>query len=118
LGTYTCRWTLFGTDLRFYPGILGIEVTGEMDVARFLSIRSYQHHIGMNTCNSLGAEARAASLGRGRVDIDVHTVDDLEALQSRLKDHRISTRQDGRMLSFEGPWNFSIHVTDAEPHTN
>ncbi|WP_425860424.1 VOC family protein [Arthrobacter sp. TWP1-1] len=107
-----------GTARDFYAGILGFEVTGEMDVALFVSAGGYHHHIGMNTFNSLGAEARAASLGLGRVDIDVPTVDDLEALQSRLKDHRISTRHDGQTLSFEDPWNTTIHVKTGEPHTN
>ena len=87
-----------------------------MDVALFVSAGGYHHHIGMNTFNSLGAQARAASLGLGRVDIDVPTVDDVEALQSRLRDHRIGTRHDGQTLSFEDPWNTTIHVKAAGPH--
>ncbi|WP_309066398.1 VOC family protein [Microbacterium sp.] len=100
----------------FYAGILGFEVTGEMDVALFVSAGGYHHHIGMNTFNSLGAGPRAAALGLGRVDIDVPTPEDVAALQSRLKDHRIATRHDGRTLSFEDPWNTTIHVTAAESH--
>jgi catechol 2,3-dioxygenase len=106
------------TARRFYAGILGFEVTGEMEVALFVSAGGYHHHIGMNTFNSLGAQARAASLGLGRVDIDVPTADDVAALQARLNDHRITTRHDGRTLSFEDPWNTTIHVKAAEPHHN
>lgn len=104
------------TARQFYAGILGFEVTGEMDVALFVSAGGYHHHIGMNTFNSLGAQPRAASLGLGRVDIDVPTTDDVAALQARLEDHHIATRNDGRTLSFEDPWNTTIHVKAAEPH--
>ena len=117
MAAYTYRWASFGTARRFHPGIFAFEVSVGMEVAR-LSTGGYQHHIGMSIFSSFGTEARAASLGSGRVDVDVPTVDDLEALHSRLKDHRIRTRQNGRTLSFEGPWNFSIHVPDAESQTN
>ena len=63
-----------------------------MDVALFVSAGGYHHHI------------------------DVPTVDDVEALQSRLRDHRIGTRHDGQTLSFEDPWNTIIHVKAAGPH--
>lgn len=98
----------------FYAGILGFEVTGELKPALFISAGGYHHHMGLNTFNSLGAPARAASLGLGRVDIDVPSPDDVDALQARLSHHRIATRHDGRTLSFEDPWNTTIHVTAPE----
>lgn len=102
----------------FYAGILGFEVTGEMDGALFVSAGGYHHHLGLNTFNSLGAGPRAAALGLGRVDIDVPADDDVAALQARLKDHRITTRHDGRTLSFEDPWNTTIRVKALSSSTD
>lgn len=111
LGHVHLRVGDIATARDFYAGILGFDVTGELDVALFVSAGGYHHHLGMNTFNSLGAGPRAAELGLGRVDIDVPTTDDLDALRSRLVDHRVITRYDGKTLSFEDPWNTTIHVT-------
>jgi catechol 2,3-dioxygenase len=41
--------------IRFYSGVLGLEVTQRMgDSAAFLSAGGYHHHIGLNTWESLG----------------------------------------------------------------
>ncbi|SDL73736.1 catechol 2,3-dioxygenase [Corynebacterium mycetoides] len=97
----------------FYVTTLGFEVRGELSSALFVSAGGYHHHIALNTWNSLGAGPRAAALGLGRVDIDVQRDDDLAALEARLKDHGLATRNDGRTLSFEDPWNTVIRVTSA-----
>ena len=51
---------------------------------------------------------------RTLVDIDLPGDEDLSALQARLHDHGVTTRHDGRTLSFEDPWNTLIRVTSAE----
>ena len=98
----------------FYLGVLGFEAQGEIPTALFVSAGGYHHHMALNTWNSAGAGPRAASLGLGRVDIDVPTDDDLKALEVRLRDHRIPTQNDGRTLSFEDPWKTAIKVKVAE----
>ncbi|WP_030014892.1 VOC family protein [Curtobacterium sp. S6] len=102
------------TARRFYSEILGFEVTGEIRSALFVSAGGYHHHMALNTFNSLGAPARAASLGLGLVDIDVPHDDAVAAVRERLADHRISSRHDGRTLSFEDPWNTTIRLKVAE----
>lgn len=94
----------------FYAGIMGFEVTGELDTVVFVSAGGYHHHIGLNIFNSAGAGPRAASYGLGRVDIDVPTEEERLALEERLKHHKIKTRNDGRTLEFNDPWNSIIRV--------
>lgn len=97
----------------FYAGIMGFEVTGELDTVVFVSAGGYHHHIGLNVFNSAGAGPRAASYGLGRVDIDVPTGDARGALAERLKDHGVATRDDGRTLEFNDPWDSVIRVKVA-----
>ncbi|MDR7330618.1 VOC family protein [Corynebacterium guangdongense] len=102
-----------GTARDFYAGVLGFEVTGEIDTAVFVSAGGYHHHLGLNVFQSQGAGPRAASYGLGRVDIDVPTEDDRAALAARLKDHGVTSRDDGRTLEFNDPWNSLIRVKAA-----
>ncbi len=97
----------------FYAGVLGFEVTGELDTVVFVSAGGYHHHLGLNVFQSYGAGPRAASYGLGRVDIDVPTEDDRAALAARLRDHGVGTRDDGRTLEFNDPWNSLIRVKAA-----
>ena len=94
----------------FYAGVLGFEITGEVGSALFVSAGGYHHHMALNVFQSRGAGPRAASYGLGRVDIDVPAEDDRLALAARLKDHQISTRDDGQTLEFNDPWNSLIRV--------
>ena len=94
----------------FYAGALGFEITGEVGSALFVSAGGYHHHMALNVFQSRGAGPRAASYGLGRVDIDVPAEDDRLALAARLKDHQISTRDDGQTLEFNDPWNSLIRV--------
>src|SRR5580698_5181014 len=44
-------------SLRFYCGVLGLELTQRMgDSAAFISAGGYHHHIGLNTWESLGGQ--------------------------------------------------------------
>ena len=52
----------------------------------------------------------AAALGLGRVNIELPTADDVDALRQRLTDHRIETRHDGAVLRFDDPWGTVIEV--------
>ena len=97
----------------FYAGVLGFEVTGEIDTAVFVSAGGYHHHMGLNVFRSKGAGPRAAAYGLGRVDIDVPTEDDRAALADRLKDHQVEAADDGRTLEFRDPWNSLIRVKSA-----
>ena len=102
-----------GKAREFYAGVLGFEVTGEIDTAVFVSAGGYHHHMGLNVFRSKGAGPRAAAYGLGRVDIDVPTEDDRAALADRLKDHQVKAADDGRTLEFRDPWNSLIRVKSA-----
>ncbi len=102
-----------GKAREFYAGVLGFEVTGEIDTAVFVSAGGYHHHMGLNVFRSKGAGPRAAAYGLGRVDIDVPTEDDRAALAERLQDHQVEAADDGRTLEFRDPWNSLIRVKSA-----
>lgn len=100
---------------KFYSDILGFEVTAEFgSQALFVAAGGYHHHLGMNTWLSRGALDRAPALGLGEVAIQLPTSDDLGALRERLAAGRISTRDDGRTLTFDDPWKNEIAVAVAE----
>ncbi|SEE66517.1 VOC family protein [Ruania alba] len=102
------------TARAFYVDTLGFEVMATFGrQALFIAAGGYHHHIGMNTWNSAGAGPRAASLGLGQVSIDVPTIDEIVALQDRLRHAGIQGRHDGRTLRFEDPWNTLIEVSPA-----
>ncbi len=95
----------------FYSDTLGFEVTNEFgSQALFVSAGGYHHHLGMNTWQSRGARDRAPALGLGEVTIQLPTPDDLGALRERLAAARISTRDDGRTLTFDDPWKNEIRA--------
>ena len=99
----------------FYVDRLGFETTASMgDQALFVSAGGYHHHMAMNTWNSRGAGRRGPSLGLGRVDIIVPRLDDLGALGERMRHHGLQTRDDGRSLAFDDPWDNLIHVRTAD----
>lgn len=101
------------TARHFYAGVLGFDIKGEVGPALFVSAGGYHHHMALNVFRSSGAGPRAASYGLGRVDIDVPAEDDRQALLERLKGHSIATRDDGRTLEFNDPWNSVIRVKAA-----
>ncbi|BDZ52149.1 glyoxalase [Frondihabitans sucicola] len=97
---------------RFYVEQLGFETTTMFGTqALFVSAGGYHHHMAMNTWNSAGAGRRQLALGLGLVRIEVPTPDDLGALEERLTHHRIATRDDGRIASFDDPWSNRIEVS-------
>ena len=67
----------------------------------------------MNTWQSRGAQGPAPALGLGEVTIELPTDDERGALGARLASRGISTRDDGRVLAFEDPWNNEITVVVA-----
>ncbi len=98
----------------FYVDRLGFETTAEMgDQALFVSAGGYHHHMAMNTWNSRGAGRRGLALGLGKVEIVVPSADDLGALGERMSHHRVATRDDGRVLSFDDPWANLVEVRAA-----
>jgi catechol 2,3-dioxygenase len=97
----------------FYVDTLGFGLMSDVGSALFISAGGYHHHIGLNVWNSAGAGPRAAALGLGQVNIDVPTLDDVAALESRLKGHGIATRHDGATLRFDDPWKTLIQVSAA-----
>lgn len=103
---------------KFYSDILGFEVTAEFgSQALFVAAGGYHHHLGMNTWQSRGARDRSPALGLGEVAIQLPTPDDLGALRERLAAGQISTRYDGRTLTFDDPWRNEIAVAVAESGT-
>nr|WP_298456569.1 VOC family protein [uncultured Cellulomonas sp.] len=101
------------TARRFYADALGFEVTADLGSALFVSAGGYHHHMAMNTWQSRGAGARAATLGLGQVSLTVPSRDDLAALGARLRAHGVTPRDDGRTLRFEDPWRTLLEVSAA-----
>ncbi|MBB1012071.1 VOC family protein, partial [Dietzia kunjamensis] len=99
-----------GTARDFYVDALGFEVMSDVGSALFIAAGGYHHHIAVNTWGTAGAGPRAAALGLGRVNIELPTADDVDALRQRLTDHRIETRHDGAVLRFDDPWGTVIEV--------
>ncbi|MBB0995173.1 VOC family protein, partial [Dietzia sp. SLG510A3-40A3] len=99
-----------GTARDFYVDALGFEVMSDVGSALFIAAGGYHHHIAVNTWGTAGAGPRAAALGLGRVNIELPTADDVDALRQRLADHRIETRHDGAVLRFDDPWGTVIEV--------
>ena len=98
----------------FYVDKLGFEQTlAYGPQALFVSAGGYHHHMAMNTWNSAGAAKRKPTLGLGQVQIDVPGADDLGELAERMRHYGFQTRDDGRELAFDDPWNNAIRVKAA-----
>ena len=96
----------------FYVTRLGFEATAEFGPqALFVSAGGYHHHMAMSTWGSNGAGPRTRALGLGEVNIVVPTADDLGSLGERLAHYAVALRDDGRVVSFDDPWNNVIRVT-------
>lgn len=102
-----------GVARDFYVDTLGFEVMSDVGSALFIAAGGYHHHIAVNTWGTAGAGPRAAALGLGRVNLELPTTDDVEALQQRLTDHRIDVRHDGETMRFDDPWGTLIQVDTA-----
>ncbi|PLC11703.1 glyoxalase [Kocuria flava] len=102
-----------GLGRQFYVDVLGFEVMSDIGSALFVAAGGYHHHLALNTWNSAGAGPRAASLGLGRVNIDLPGAEDVAALQERLAHHGVATRHDGAVLRFEDPWRTLVEVAAA-----
>lgn len=103
------------TAREFYVEALGFDATATLgNQALFVSAGGYHHHMAMNVWNSRGAGPRMPALGLGRIDIALPDLDGLGALDERLHHHGIATRDDGRTLRFDDPWNNLITVTTAD----
>ncbi|PZQ87482.1 MAG: glyoxalase [Leifsonia xyli] len=100
------------TARAFYVDALGFDETFDYgDQALFVSAGGYHHHMAMNVWNSRGAGRRQATLGLGRVDIEVPDADSLGELGERLAHAGIRSRDDGRTVELEDPWANRILVT-------
>lgn len=99
-----------GVARDFYVDALGFEVMSDVGSALFIAAGGYHHHIAVNTWGTAGAGPRAAALGLGRVNIDLPTADDVDALDERLTDHGFRTRHDGAVLRVDDPWGTLIQV--------
>jgi catechol 2,3-dioxygenase len=99
------------TAREFYVDRLGFESTIEMPgQALFVSAGGYHHHMAMNTWNSRGAGPRQLALGLGRVDIEVPSTDDVDALSERMRHYGVQTRDDGQSVAVDDPWGNLILV--------
>lgn len=99
------------TAERFYTGVLGFDVMARYgSQALFVAAGGYHHHIGLNTWNSAGAGPRAASLGLGRLRIELPTSDDVDALAARLRDAGLEHRLGEGAVTLDDPWRTRIEV--------
>ncbi|MFV0427632.1 MAG: VOC family protein [Beutenbergiaceae bacterium] len=99
----------------FYADLLGFDITARYGrQALFVAAGGYHHHIGLNTWNSAGAGPRAASLGLGRVAIEVPNTDDLHRIQHRLHQAGLSHQRADQVLTFADPWQTQIAVHALE----
>lgn len=99
------------TARAFYVDALGFETTvASYPGALFASAGGYHHHVAMNTWNSAGAGARAASLGLGNVAITVPDREDLDALAARLTDRALRFADNGREILVADPWDTQVTV--------
>lgn len=95
----------------FYAGKLGFDVTLALgDQAVFVSAGGYHHHMAMNVWRSRGAGRHQQSLGLGRVDIEVPSADDVGALTERMQHCGLAVQDDGRTVSFQGPWANAVRL--------
>jgi catechol 2,3-dioxygenase len=102
------------TATEFYVRRLGFDQTIAIPgQAVFVSAGGYHHHMAMNVWNSRGAGRRQRTLGLGRVDILVPGADDLGALQERMTHYGLATRDDGRGIEVDDPWDNLVRVTMA-----
>jgi len=102
------------TARRFYVETLGFDVTADLGSALFFSAGGYHHHMAVNTWESAGTGARAATIGLGQVSIVVPTAGDVEALADRLREESVDHRSDGRTVRFEDPWKTLLEVSAAD----
>ena len=98
----------------FYVDALGFEITAEWHGALFVAAGGYHHHMAMNTWQSRGAGARAATIGLGQVSVTVPRREDLDALADRLHRHGTPLHDDGRTLRFRDPWTSLLEVSATE----
>lgn len=102
------------TAKEFYVDTVGFETTIEYGTqALFVSAGGYHHHLGMNTWQSFGADARTPALGLGQVSITVPTQDEIGSLSERLKSRGVQFALDNNELRFDDPWANQVKVVTA-----
>jgi len=100
------------TARAFYVDALGFDATVTLgNQALFVSAGGYHHHMAMNVWNSRGAGPRMPALGLGRINLVLPGPDALGEVAQRLAHHGFAVRDDGRTLSFDDPWNNTLHAT-------
>lgn len=91
-GTCTSTWATWTGPKRFYHGLLGFDVTmRSYPGARFLAVRGYHHHVGLNVWAGIGAPpppGEAAGLRFFEIVLPGTAVRD--ELVDRLLRHRIA----------------------------
>lgn len=93
------------TAKKFYVDILGFDITAEMPTALFISAGGYHHHFGLNTWESLGAKERTESLGLSSFEILVPDDSELNQVQKRLEENKISFDRNKSFITTKDPWN-------------
>ena len=67
--------------LAFYQGLLGFELTAQMQGAAFISAGKYHHHLGLNTWQSRGAPpAPAGTAGLESLVVEVPNMEEQEQM--------------------------------------
>jgi len=104
----------------FYSGVLGFDVMNRYGTqALFVAAGGYHHHLGLNTWNSRGAGARAASLGLERVAIDVPNPEEITRISARLREAGIDAdirtdeaAAETRLVTTD-PWGTRVEIAAA-----
>ncbi|WGD38577.1 VOC family protein [Lysinibacter sp. HNR] len=99
------------TAEKFYVHTVGFEATARYgSQALFVAAGGYHHHLAMNTWQSRGAGDRTPALGLGEVSVRLPRIDDITALEQRLRDRGVATRYDGQELLFNDPWQNTVRI--------
>jgi catechol 2,3-dioxygenase len=90
--------------LRFYHGLIGFDVMGQMPGAGFVSAGGYHHHLGLNTWAGRGARpAPAGSAGLRRFTVELPTQSDLDDVIGRLERGEVEVLDEGDGFSAADP---------------
>ena len=95
--------------LAFYQGLLGFELTAQMQGAAFISAGKYHHHLGLNTWQSRGAPpAPDGTAGLHSLVIEVPNTAEQARLAKRLTDAGLTVTQHDADVSVRDPWNNEV----------
>jgi catechol 2,3-dioxygenase len=98
--------------LAFWRDVVGFEPQMLMDVAGFVSVDGYHHHLGFNTWQGVGAPPVPDDVtGLGSWSLVLPSSADVEALEARLASAGTPHDREGETLVLRDPWNMQLRVS-------